>query len=172
MNPSPSSIKELEVSNNFSMNLISLVKHAPTAPGLRLLGIGPRLKPINGLEKLQSFLNENTFWARGRNKQQICKMLSNSTVVVSLWHHKQLIGFGRATSDLVFRAVLWDIVIASDRQGLGFGKLIIEAILTNKKIKSVEKIYLMTTNSSEFYKQLGFKLNKKQSLLIINKNEY
>tara|TARA_B100000902_G_scaffold155693_1_gene152131 strand:+ start:189 stop:653 length:465 start_codon:yes stop_codon:yes gene_type:complete len=154
------------------MNLISLVKHAPTAPGLRLLGIGPRLKPINGLEKLQSFLNENTFWARGRNKQQICKMLSNSTVVVSLWHHKQLIGFGRATSDLVFRAVLWDIVIASDRQGLGFGKLIIEAILTNKKIRSVEKIYLMTTNSSEFYKQLGFKLNKKQSLLIINKNEY
>ena len=172
MNPSRSSIKELEVSNNFSMNLISLVKHAPTAPGLRLLGIGPRLKPINGLEKLQSFLNENTFWARGRNKQQICKMLSNSTVVVSLWHHKQLIGFGRATSDLVFRAVLWDVVIASDRQGLGFGKLIIEAILTNKKINSVERIYLMTTNSSEFYKQLGFKLNKKQSLLIINKNEY
>ena len=154
------------------MNLISLVKHAPTAPGLRLLGIGPRLKPINGLEKLQSFLNENTFWARGRNKQQICKMLSNSTVVVSLWHHKQLIGFGRATSDLVFRAVLWDVVVASDRQGLGFGKLIIEAILTNKKIKSVERIYLMTTNSSEFYKQFGFKLNNKQSLLIINKNEY
>ena len=154
------------------MNVISLVKHAPTAPGLRLLGIGPKLMPTNGLEKLQSFLNENTFWARGRNTKQICKMLSNSTVVVSLWHNNQLIGFGRATSDLVFRAVLWDVVIASDRQGLGFGKLIIEAILTNKKIKSVERIYLMTTNSSEFYKQLGFKLNNKQSLLIINKDEY
>ena len=154
------------------MNVISLVKHAPTAPGLRLLGIGPRLTPTNGLEKLQSFLNENTFWAKDRNKQQICKMLSNSTVVVSLWYRNQLIGFGRATSDLVFRAVLWDVVVASDRQGLGFGKLIIEAILTNKKIKSVERIYLMTTNSSEFYKQFGFKLNNKQSLLIINKNEY
>ncbi len=147
------------------------MKHAPTAPGLRLLGIGPRLTPSNGLHQLQSFLNENTFWAKGRNKQQICKMLSHSTVVVSLWHHNQLIGFGRATSDLVFRAVLWDVVIASDRQGLGLGKLIIEAILTNKKIKSVERIYLMTTNSSEFYKQFGFKLNNKQSLLIINKNE-
>ena len=153
------------------MNVISLVKHAPTAPGLRLLGIGPRLTPTNGLEKLQSFLNENTFWAKDRNKQQICKMLSNSTVVVSLWYRNQLIGFGRATSDLVFRAVLWDVVVASDRQGLGFGKLITEAILTNKKIQSVEKIYLMTTNSSEFYKQLGFKLNNNQSLLIINKNE-
>ena len=154
------------------MNVISLVKHAPTAPGLRLLGMGPRLTPTNGLGKLQSFLHKNTFWARNRTKKQLCTMLSNSTVVVSLWHHNQLIGFGSATSELLFRAVLWDIVVASDCQGLGFGKLIIEAILTNKKIKSVERIYLMTTNSSEFYKQLGFKLNNKQSLLIINKNEY
>ena len=150
------------------MSVISLIKHATTAPGLRLLGIGPKLTPTNGLEKLQSFLNENTFWARGRNKEQLYKMLTNSSVIVSLWDHHQLIGFGRATSDLVFRAVLWDIVIASDRQGLGFGKLIIDAILTDKKIKSVEKIYLMTTNCSEFYKQLGFQLNSKQSLLEIN----
>ena len=150
---------------------ISLVKHAPTAPGLRLLGIGPRLTPSNGLLQLQSFLNKNTFWAKGRSKQQIRKMLSNSTVVVSLWQDNQLIGFGRATSDLVFRAVLWDVVIDSDHQGLGMGKLIIEAILKNKKIRSVEKIYLMTTNSSEFYKQLGFKMNNKQLLLILNKNK-
>ena len=99
-------------------------------------------------------------------------MLFNSTVVVSLWHHNKLIGFGRATSDLVFRAVLWDVVIDSKHQGLGMGKLIIEAILKNKNIRSVEKIYLMTTNSSEFYKQLGFNINKKQSLLILDKNEY
>jgi len=154
------------------MKVISLVKHAPTAPGLRLLGMGPRLTPTNGLEKLQSFLHKNTFWARNRNKKQICKMLCHSAVVVSLWHNNQLIGFGRATSDIVFRAVLWDVIIAPDQQGLGFGKLIIEAILTNKKIKSVERIYLMTTNSAEFYKQLGFKINKKQSLLILNRNEY
>ena len=154
------------------MQKIILVKHAPTAPGLRLLGIGPKLKPTNGLLKLQSFLNENTFWAKGRNKQQICTMLSHSAVVISLWEKNRLIGFGRATSDLVFRAVLWDVVIASDYQGLGMGKLIIEAILTNKKINSVEKIYLMTTNSSEFYKQLGFKMNHEQSLLILNQNKY
>ena len=150
---------------------ISLVKHAPTAPGLRLLGMGPRLTPSNGMLQLQSFLNKNTFWAIGRTKQQLCKMLSNSTVVVSLWHHNKLIGFGRATSDLVFRAVLWDVVIDSKHQGLGMGKLIIEAILKNKNIRSVEKVYLMTTNSSEFYKQQGFIINNKQSLLILNKNE-
>ena len=151
---------------------ISLVKHAPTAPGLRLLGIGPGLQPTNGLKKLQTFLNENTFWSKGRNKKQICKMLLNSTVVVSLWNHKKLIGFGRATSDFVFRAVLWDVVIAPDNQGLGMGKLLIEAILKHKKVNSVEKIYLMTTNSTEFYKQFGFKINNKQSLLTLNRNKF
>ncbi len=150
---------------------IALVKHAPTAPGLRLLGMGPRLTPLNGLLQLQNFLNKNTFWAVGRTKQQLREMLSNSTVVVSLWHHNKLIGFGRATSDLVFRAVLWDVVIDAKHQGLGMGKLIIEAILKNKNIRSVEKVYLMTTNSSEFYKQQGFIINNKQSLLILNKNE-
>ena len=153
------------------MKGLSLVKHAPTAPGLRLLGMGPRFKPTNGIVKLQSFLNENAFWARGRNRQQICTMLYQSTVVVSLWKQHQLIGFGRATSDFVFRAVLWDIVIDSNHQGLGMGKLILEAILTNKNIESVEQIYLMTTNSAEFYKQLGFTINHKKTLLIINKNE-
>lgn len=150
---------------------ISLVKHAPTAPGLRLLGIGPGLQPTNGLKKLQAFLNENTFWSKGRNTKQICKMLSNSTVVVSLWYHKKLIGFGRATSDFVFRAVLWDVVIAPDHQGLGMGKLLIEAILKHKKINSVEKIYLMTTNSTDFYKQFGFKINDQQSLLTLDRNK-
>ena len=153
------------------MEGISLVEHAPSAPGLRLFGIGPGLMPIKGLSKLQSFLNENAFWSNNRNAKQIRTMLANSSVVISLWHKNRLIGFGRATSDLVFRAVIWDVVIALDSQGLGMGKLIIESLLSNKKIKSVEKVYLMTTNSAEFYQQLGFKINNNQTLLILNKNE-
>ena len=153
------------------MKHIKLIKHHKGAPLLRIFGIGNKLTIFDGLAQLQKLLEKNTFWAKGRSKPQICKMLSNSTVVVSVWHENQLIGFGRATSDLVFRAVLWDVVIDSDRQGLGLGKLIVEALLTNKKVRCVEKVYLMTTNSSEFYKQLGFKINNKQSLLMINKSK-
>ncbi len=152
------------------MDQIKLIKHHKGAPLLRIFGIGHKLTIFDGITQLQNLLENNTFWATGRSKSQICKMLSNSTVVVSVWHKNQLIGFGRATSDHVFRAVLWDVVIDADRQGLGLGKLIVEALLTNKEIQCVEKVYLMTTNSSEFYKQLGFKINNKQSLLILNKN--
>tara|TARA_B100001029_G_C14627978_1_gene217626 strand:- start:56 stop:514 length:459 start_codon:yes stop_codon:yes gene_type:complete len=150
------------------MNDISLIKHASSAPGLRLFGLGPALKPIQGLEKLKILFNQNTSWAKNRTIEQIKQMLANSNVIITLWNKKNLVGFGRATTDEVYRAVLWDIVISKDVQRLGLGKVIVEELLNDKKIKSAEKIYLMTTNSEDFYKQLGFKVNIDQSLMMLN----
>ena len=79
-------------------------------------------------------------------------------------------GFGRATSDSIFRAVLWDVVVADDFQRHGLGSLLVEALLQAPSIKNVEKVYLMTTNSSKFYKQMGFENSFNQSLLIIKNN--
>ncbi len=82
-----------------------------------------------------------------------------------------MVGFGRASSDGVYRAVLWDIVVADDLQGLGLGRKVVDALLSANDLKKVEKIYLMTTYSSEFYLQLGFKRVSEQQLLFINGNE-
>ena len=77
-----------------------------------------------------------------------------------------MVGFGRATSGGIYRAVLWDIVVAGDLQGLGLGRKVVEELLAAKKVRNVERVYLMTTNSSEFYMQLGFQKCDKQKLLI------
>mgnify|MGYP001387084240 CR=1 FL=1 len=152
------------------MEDISLIKHAEGAPGLRLFGLGGSLMPMNGLRKLQLLFNENALWAKDRNIGQIRRMLANSNVIITLWKKSHLVGFGRATTDQVYRGVLWDVVISKDVQGIGLGKLIIEALLTDKKMSSLEKVYLMTTNSSNFYEQLGFEIHEKQTLMMkINK---
>ena len=69
---------------------------------------------------------------RSKNKlnisKQIQKMLSNSKVVVSGWHHNHLVGFGRATTDDIFRAVLWDIVVDKKYEHHGIGRKIISSI--------------------------------------------
>ena len=145
---------------------IKLIKHAPGAPGLRFLGLGPQLTPSRGLLKLQQLFDEYAFWAQKRNYRNLRKLLAGSSVVVSLWSGKRLVGFGRGTSDGIYRAVLWDIVVANDHQGEGLGKKIVEALLSMRKINKVEKVYLMTSNSSEFYKQLGFNHEHKQDLLL------
>ena len=143
-----------------------LIKHAPGAPGLRFFGLGPNFFPSKGLLKLQLLLNKYTFWANNRNISELKKMLKNSSVVISIWEDKELIGFGRATSDSIFRSVIWDVVVANNVQGHGYGSKIINAIINSPMLKNSEKIYLMTTHRSEFYEQLGFKLNRSQKLMV------
>ena len=91
------------------MTPIRLVQHAPGAPGLRWLGLGPDLRPSRALIKLQRLFDRHAFWARGRSFAQLRRLLAGSDAVVSLWRGKRLVGFGRATSDGFSRAVLWDI---------------------------------------------------------------
>ena len=148
------------------MARIHLVEHAPGAPGLRLMGLGPNLRPTRGLLKLRRLLNKHAFWARGRSPRQLRRMLKGSQVIVSLWRGKRMVGFGRASSDRIYRAVLWDVVVAGDLQGRGLGRRVVEALLASPKLRKVERVYLMTTNSNGFYEQMGFDTVTSQHLLI------
>ena len=148
------------------MKAISLIKHSKGALGLRLFGLGPNLKPTDGLNKLQKLLNKNAFWAKNRTIHDLKKCLANSDVIISLWVGNEIVGFGRALTDGIYRGVLWDIVIDQNHQGKGFGTLIIKNLLSSKKIKNTKKLYLMTTNKKIFYSQFDFKKVISQDLLI------
>ena len=130
------------------------------------MGLGPNLRPTRGLLKLRLLLNKHAFWAQGRSRQQLREMLKGSQVVVSLWRGKRMVGFGRASSDGIYRAVLWDVVVAGDLQGRGLGRRVVEALLASPRLREVERVYLMTTNSTGFYEQMGFKTVANQHLLM------
>ena len=148
------------------MKEISLINHSKGAMGLRFFGLGPNFKPTYGLKKLQRLLNRNAFWAKSRTINDLKKCLANSDVVVSLWVGNEIVGFGRALTDGIYRGVLWDIVIDKDHQSKGFGTLILKNLLSSKKIKNTKKLYLMTTNKKRFYSQFNFQEVTSQDLLI------
>ena len=148
------------------MKEISLINHSMGALGLRFFGLGPNLKPTNGLNKLQKLLNNNAFWAKNRTINDLKKCLAKSDVVISIWVGNEIVGFGRALTDGIYRGVLWDIVIDQNHQGKGFGKLIVNKLLSSKQIKNTKKIYLMTTNKKLFYSQMDFTEVTSQNLLI------
>ena len=148
------------------MKEISLINHSKGAMGLRFFGLGPNFKPTNGLKKLQRLLDRNAFWAKSRTINDLKKCLAHSDVVVSLWVGNEIVGFGRALTDGIYRGVLWDIVIDKDHQGKGFGTLILKNLLSSKKIQNTKKLYLMTTNKKRFYSQFNFKEVTSQNLLI------
>ena len=118
------------------------------------------------LAALGALLDGHSFWATGRQQSQLARMLSGSQVVVSAWQGSTLVGFGRATSDGVFRAVLWDVVVAEDHQGRGLGRRIVEELLASPEVAAAERVYLMTTTGEGFYEKLGFSRVDSQRLML------
>ncbi|MFM8524535.1 MAG: GNAT family N-acetyltransferase [Cyanobacteriota bacterium] len=134
---------------------IRLIRHSPLALRLHLK-----------LDALQGLLNDHSFWAAGRSRDDLRRMLNGSQAIVSAWRGQELVGFGRATSDGIFRAVLWDVVVAKPLQGRGLGRQLVEALLRHRLVAAVERVYLMTTNSAGFYQRLGFEEEHGQRLLL------
>jgi len=153
------------------MEAVCLLIHAPGAPGLRWFGLGPGLRPTRGLWKLQRLLDHHAFWAQGRSLRELRQMLAGSAAVVSLWHGRLLVGFGRASSDGIFRAVLWDVVIPVDFQGQGLGRRMVEALLESQALRACERVYLMTSQSADFYRKLGFISSDSQTLLLFDRTK-
>ena len=147
---------------------LRLISHRTGAPGLRL-GLGPNLQPMQALQQLQQLFDRNSFWAQGRSRRELSRMLQTSAAVVSVWQGRQLVGFGRASSDGLFRAVLWDVVVASAHQGQGVGKRIVSSLLAHPRLIGVERVYLMTSNGTGFYRQLGFESVEQQTLMLRSK---
>jgi len=137
---------------------ITLLLHGPGAWRLRL--------KRGGIQQLQNLLDRHSFWAQGRHPSALKRMLAGSQASVSAWQGGELIGFGRATSDGLYRAVLWDVVVAESHQGQGLGRRLVETLLQSPALQAVERTYLMTTNSAGFYGQLGFEPMGNQQLML------
>ena len=148
---------------------MSPASHRPetAAAPVRLIRHGPlALRLRRRLGALAALLDGHSFWATGRSRSQLGRMLSGSQVVVSAWRGKELVGFGRATSDGVFRAVLWDVVVAEAQQGRGLGRRLVEELLASPAVAGAERIYLMTTTGQGFYERLGFGPVDSQRLML------
>ena len=109
--------------------------------------------------QLQALLNESAFWAKDRKLEDLETAIAFSCPVFSVWDEETLIGFARATSDGVYRAGIWDVVIHPNYRGLGLGQTLIETLLAHPRMRHVERVYLTTTYQQAFYQKMGFETN-------------
>ncbi len=124
--------------------------------------------PID-LHQLQELLESTAFWARERRLDDLALAIANSDPVVTFWDKEKMIGFARATSDGIYRATIWDVVIHPDYQGVGLGQKLVETVLSHPRMSRVERVYLMTTNKQHFYEQIGFQRNSSTTMVLYNR---
>lgn len=121
-------------------------------------------------KQLLDLLSKTAFWARERNFQDLQTAIANSNPVVTVWDYQCLIGFARATSDGVYRAAIWDVVIDPDYQGMGLGRKLVETVLSHPQVSKVERVYLTTTHQQSFYERIGFEVNGTMTMVLHNSN--
>ncbi len=120
------------------------------------------------LHQLQELFRVTAFWARSRRLEDLAIAIANSKPVVAAWDGDRLIGCSRATSDGIYRATIWDVVIHPDYQGAGLGRKLVETILTHPHVNRVERVYLMTTHQQSFYERIGFEVNSTTTMVLFN----
>lgn len=120
------------------------------------------------LRQLQQLFQVGAFWAEARSLEDLAVAVANSKPVISAWDGDRLIGFARATSDGIYRATLWDVVIDPDYRGAGLGRKLVEVVLAHPLMNRVERIYLMTTHQQQFYQQIGFEENTSTTMVLYN----
>jgi ribosomal protein S18 acetylase RimI-like enzyme len=118
------------------------------------------------LDQLQELFRVAAFWAKDRKVEGLAIALANSNPVVTVWNHDHLIGFARATSDGIYRATIWDVVIHPHYQGAGLGRKLVQTVLSHPHVSNVERVYLMTTHQQSFYDRIGFQPNSSTTMVL------
>lgn len=118
--------------------------------------------------QLQALFSLGAFWAKDRKIEDLEVAITNSEPVITVWDHERLIGFARATSDGIYRATIWDVVIHPDYRGVGLGLKLVETVLSHPRMSRVERVYLMTTHQQSFYKRIGFESNSTTTMVLYN----
>jgi ribosomal protein S18 acetylase RimI-like enzyme len=129
-----------------------------------------KIKGVDSMEISLSNSIENVEWPRMKeiyhsvgwtkhDEEKIKKVFQSSNVVAIAYDEDNIAGFGRALSDGVFNAAIYDVVIDKDYQNKGIGQQIIESLLA--QLKNISCVHLVSTaGNEEFYRKAGFRKMK------------
>lgn len=103
-------------------------------------------------------LYRQAWWASERTLASTISVLKGSTHSIGVFDSSgHLIGFGRALSDGIEKATLYDIIVDEQYKGQGFGKVIIDQLLLAPMCSRAQHVELYCKEEMvPFYAKWGF----------------
>ncbi|TVQ07043.1 MAG: GNAT family N-acetyltransferase [Leptolyngbya sp. DLM2.Bin27] len=99
------------------------------------------------------------WWCKDRTLADVHTMLGNTDLLFGLWDEaaQRLAAFARVLTDGVYRAIVFDVIVAADYRGQGLSRSLIEHITSHPQLAQVECIQLFCTPEMQpFYEKYGF----------------
>jgi ribosomal protein S18 acetylase RimI-like enzyme len=96
-----------------------------------------------------------TYWTRKRTAPQIEAMIDHSPVCLAAWDGERLVGFARAVTDDIFRAMIDDVIVDTAYHGQGVGTEMMRQMLA--RLAHVEEVVVDCDDEViPFYERFGF----------------
>jgi GNAT superfamily N-acetyltransferase len=100
------------------------------------------------------FQLNNSYWASKRTDYENQEAIKNS-LCFSIILNGNWIGGARIITDISVYSYLCDVIIIPEQRGKGFGKKLIEYIISHPKVMNT-RVTLVTKDAHIFYGQSGF----------------
>ena len=109
------------------------------------------------LDVLHRFLSEEAYWAKGRPRATVERLVREAARVVGLYHGDEMVGFCRVSSDGTAYAFLCDVFVLEDHRGRGLGVWLVQCVLEHPELKGLRRWALATADAHELYARFGFR---------------
>ena len=107
------------------------------------------------VEAVHDYLANQSYWAAGRPRETVERLVREATRVVGLYAGGRQVGFARAFSDGVALAYLADVYVLPEHQGRGLGVELVREMVENGLFAGV-KWMLHTRDAHDLYRRVGF----------------
>ncbi len=124
----------------------------------RDLGGGYELDDDRGrvdLSAVHRFISQESYWARGRDRETVARSLDLSARLIGLYFNGQQVGFARVVSDDVSIAWLADVYVLREHRSRGFGVELVREAVVNGPHAHVRWL-LGTEDAHGLYAKFGF----------------
>ena len=107
------------------------------------------------VEAVHDFLANEAYWAAGRPRETVERLVREASRVVGLYAGDRQIGFARAFTDGAAAVYLADVYVLADYRGRGLGQELVRQMIEGSPWPDL-KWLLHTRDAHELYRKLGF----------------
>ena len=107
-------------------------------------------------ELIHRYLSEESYWARGRTREQSERILDRSLCFGAYADGRQ-VGHARVVTDGVVFGYIADLFVVSAARGRGIGKALVAAILEHADVRDLSRLVLVTDDAHGLYEGYGFR---------------
>lgn len=96
-------------------------------------------------------------WWADRDVEGVRRALEGTEVAVGIEAEGELVAAARVLTDGVYYATVFDVIVATDRRGEGFGRRLLEALVGHPDLREVAGLSLLCRRGLvPYYESVGF----------------